>query len=72
MRAGVATENGLELRDIPRPEPKPFQILVRVKAAGLNRADLAASRGSRHGRGDGRHRLGRRSGRGRRRGEGRP
>ena len=46
MRAGVATENGLELRDIPRPEPKPFQILVRVKAAGLNRADLAASRGS--------------------------
>ena len=46
MRAGVATENGLDLRDIPRPESKPFQILVKVKAAGLNRADLAASRGS--------------------------
>ena len=46
MKAGVATENGLELRDIAQPKPQPFQILVQVKAAGLNRADLAASRGS--------------------------
>lgn len=46
MKAGVATANGLEVRDIPRPEPKPFEILVKVKAAGLNRADLAAARGS--------------------------
>jgi NADPH2:quinone reductase len=46
MKAGVATENGLELRDISQPKPQPFQILVKVKAAGLNRADLAASRGS--------------------------
>jgi len=46
MKAGVATEHGLELRDIPQPEPRPFQLLVKVKAAGLNRADLAASRGS--------------------------
>ena len=46
MKAGVASENGLELRDIPQPKPQPFQILVKVKAAGLNRADLAASRGS--------------------------
>ena len=45
MKAGVATENGLELRDIPRPDPKPFQLLVKVRAAGLNRADLAAARG---------------------------
>jgi NADPH2:quinone reductase len=46
MKAAVATETGLDIRDIPRPEPKPFQILVKVKAAGLNRADLAAARGS--------------------------
>lgn len=46
MKAGVATEHGLEVREIPRPEPKPFQLLVKVRAAGLNRADLAASRGS--------------------------
>jgi NADPH2:quinone reductase len=46
MKAGVATEHGLEVREMSRPEPKPFQLLVKVKAAGLNRADLAASRGS--------------------------
>jgi NADPH2:quinone reductase len=45
MKAAVATENGLEIRDIPRPEPKPFQLLVKVRAAGLNRADLSAARG---------------------------
>jgi NADPH:quinone reductase-like Zn-dependent oxidoreductase len=44
MLAGVATENGLEMRDIPLPEPKPFELLVKVKAAGLNRADLGAAR----------------------------
>lgn len=45
MKAAVATENGLEIRDIPQPKPKPFELLVKVKAAGLNRADLAAARG---------------------------
>ncbi|HXD45789.1 MAG TPA: zinc-binding dehydrogenase [Pseudolabrys sp.] len=45
MKAGVATENGLEVRDIAQPKPKPFELLVKVKAAGLNRADLAASQG---------------------------
>jgi NADPH2:quinone reductase len=45
MKAAVATENGLEVRDIPQPKPAPFQLLVKVRAAGLNRADLAAARG---------------------------
>jgi NADPH2:quinone reductase len=45
MKAAVATENGLEVRDISQPKPKPFEILVKVKAAGLNRADLAAAKG---------------------------
>jgi NADPH:quinone reductase-like Zn-dependent oxidoreductase len=45
MKAAVATENGLEIRDISQPKPKPFELLVKVKAAGLNRADLAAARG---------------------------
>jgi NADPH2:quinone reductase len=45
MKAAVATETGLQIQDIPRPEPKPFQILVKVRAAGLNRADLAAAQG---------------------------
>lgn len=45
MKAAVSTENGLELRDIPQPKPQPHEILVRVRAAGLNRADLNAARG---------------------------
>ena len=45
MKAAVATENGIEIRNISQPKPKMFEILVKVKAAGLNRADLAAARG---------------------------
>ena len=44
MKAAVSTPNGLELRDIPQPVPKPNEVLVRVKACGLNRADLSAAR----------------------------
>jgi NADPH2:quinone reductase len=44
MKGAVGTENGLELRELPRPEPKANEVLVRVRAAGLNRADLNAAR----------------------------
>src|SRR5258708_9611167 len=49
MKAGVATEKGLALRDIPQPRPKPNEVLVKVRAAALNRADLATARGIPHG-----------------------
>ena len=49
MKAGVASENGLVMRDIPQPKPKPNEVLVKVKAASLNRADLAVARGLPHG-----------------------
>jgi NADPH:quinone reductase len=49
MKAGVATEQGLALRDIPQPRPKPNEVLVRVRAASLNRADLITARGLPHG-----------------------
>jgi NADPH2:quinone reductase len=49
MRAMVAGERGLELRDIPAPQPGPGQVLVRVRAAGLNRAELAMAAGHAHG-----------------------
>ncbi len=44
-KAGVSSPNGLELRDIPRPVPKPNEVLVRVKAAcGKTAPDLSAAR----------------------------
>lgn len=45
MKAAVSSEQGLEIRDIPQPQPKPNEVLVKVRAAGLNRADLNAARG---------------------------
>src|ERR1700722_8040867 len=49
MKAAIVTEQGLQIRDVPRPQPKPNEILVRVRAAGLNRAELAMAAGHRHG-----------------------
>jgi len=46
MKAAVASENGLEIRDVPRPQAGPNQVLVAVRAAGLNRADLNAAKGA--------------------------
>src|SRR6266536_3407771 len=46
MRAAVASENGLELRNIACPQPTAEQVLVRVAAAGMNRADLNAAKGA--------------------------
>ena len=49
MKAGVASENGLVVRDIPQPHAKPNEVLVKVRAAALNRADLTTARGLPHG-----------------------
>jgi len=49
MKAGVASESGLVVRDVPQPRPKPNEVLVKVKAASLNRADLTTARGLPHG-----------------------
>lgn len=46
MLAGIASPEGLQIREIARPKPGPGELLVEVRAAGLNRADLNASRGS--------------------------
>jgi NADPH2:quinone reductase len=50
MRAIVSSADGPVLRDIPRPSPRPEEVLVQVKAGSLNRADLAMLKGSSHGR----------------------
>jgi NADPH2:quinone reductase len=45
MKAGVASPNGVTIADVEQPKPKPTDILVKVKAVALNRADLGSARG---------------------------
>jgi NADPH2:quinone reductase len=45
MKAAVSGPAGFEFADVARPRPGPAQILVRVRAAALNRADLSALAG---------------------------
>ena len=49
MKAVVLGDKGLEIRDIPQPKPKEGEILVRVRAAGLNRAEVLMAQGYHHG-----------------------
>ena len=49
MKAAVVGEQGVEVRDVPKPEPKPNEVLIRVKASSLNRADLLVASGHQHG-----------------------
>src|SRR5215467_9422725 len=50
MKAAVVGETALEIRDVPRPSPKPEEVLVKVRAIGLNRAELPGAYGSGHTR----------------------
>ena len=49
MKAVVFEEHGgpevLSYTDIPDPEPRPFEVLIEVKAAGANFNDIWARRG---------------------------
>src|SRR4029077_19787114 len=45
MKAGIASPNGVVIADVPQPTPKPTDILVKVKAIALNRADLGSAKG---------------------------
>jgi len=49
MKAAVVTPNGVEVREVPAPVPRPNHVLVRVRACGLNRADLGVAAGGMHG-----------------------
>lgn len=46
MKAGIASPNGVTVTDVAEPSPGPADLLVRVKAIGLNRADLGAAKGA--------------------------
>lgn len=49
MRAWVSLDTGgptkLEMVELPKPEPQPHEVLIRVRSAGLNRVDLLQSLG---------------------------
>ena len=49
MKAAVVGASGVEIREVPKPTPGPTQVLVRVRASGLNRADLIMASGRPHG-----------------------
>src|SRR6202041_3531790 len=49
MKAYVYGANGAEITDIAKPAPKGAQVLVRIRACGLNRADLGMTKGHAHG-----------------------
>ena len=49
MKAYVYGAGGAEITDVVKPSPKGAQVLVRVRACGLNRADLGMTKGHAHG-----------------------
>jgi len=49
MKAYVYGSNGAAIADVAKPVPKGAQVLVRVRACGLNRADLGMTKGHAHG-----------------------
>ena len=49
MKAWIAGAAGPELADVATPSPKPDEMLVRVMASALNRADLFMAAGGSHG-----------------------
>jgi NADPH:quinone reductase len=50
MKAAVVGKTALEIRDVPQPKPKPNEVLIKVRAIGLNRAELPGAYGSGHTR----------------------
>jgi NADPH:quinone reductase len=49
MKAYVYGAHGAALTDVAKPVPKGSQVLVRVRACGMNRADLGMIKGHVHG-----------------------
>src|SRR6201987_2557724 len=49
MKAYVYGAGGAAITDVPKPAPKGTQVLVKVHACGLNRADIGMTKGHAHG-----------------------
>ena len=50
MKAAVVGANGLQIKHVAEPKPAPNEVLIRVHACGLNRADAMVASGMAHGR----------------------
>ena len=49
MRAVTVVESGVQIVEVDTPSPKDNEVLVKVHACGLNRADLVVADGGAHG-----------------------
>jgi NADPH2:quinone reductase len=49
MKAVTLGDDGVEIKDLPNPEPTSEQVLVKVKSCGLNRSDLLETQGQSFG-----------------------
>ena len=49
MKAALVSDSGVRIDDVPIPRPAAHQVLVRVRASSLNRADLLVAGGHMHG-----------------------
>src|SRR5512140_2398346 len=49
MKAYVYGADGARISDVAQPKPKGTQVMVRVRACGLNRADTGMRKGHAHG-----------------------
>ena len=49
MRAVTVVESGVQIAEVDTPSPKDEEVLVKVHACGLNRADLVVADGGAHG-----------------------
>jgi NADPH2:quinone reductase len=49
VKAAVVTSSGIAVQSVADPRPGATDVLVRVRAAGLNRADLGIAAGHQHG-----------------------
>src|SRR5262249_13015792 len=50
MKAAVVAEDALDIREVKQPQPKSTEVLVKVRAIGMKRAELPGSYGSGHTR----------------------
>ena len=49
MKAVTLGNDGVEIKELPNPEPTSEQVLVKVKSCGLNRSDLLETQGQSFG-----------------------